>query len=156
MGIDPATNEVTAQLPVESTSCGASVAGGRVWVFACSGSITADVFEPDGTLAKTYRSKGVPIYAFDYDGDVWTVETTPEARVFENDEFKTVPSRTSIVRLDKSTLEPLASFDAGEGISIPDRADLVTGTLDSDALWLVQGTDALRVPLAALPARPGE
>jgi hypothetical protein len=156
VGIDPETNEVTTTLPVESTSCGASVAGGRVWVFACSGSITVDVFEPDGTLAKTYRSDAVPIYAFDYDGDVWTVETTAEARVFENDQFKTVPSRTRIVRLDRSTLEPLASYDAGEGITIPDRADLVTGTLDSDALWLVQGTDAIRVPLSALPDRPGE
>lgn len=155
MGIDPATNQVVAQLQPTSTSCGVSVAGGRVWVYSCSGSVAADVFEPDGTRVGQYvADDAVPLYTFDYDGDVWVVETTKEARVFQNDAFTTVPSRTRIVRLDAATLAPLGSYDAGEGISIPERVDLLSGTLASDALWLIQGQDVMRVPLALLPDRP--
>jgi hypothetical protein len=155
MGIDPARNEVVAQLQPTYTPCAASVAGERVWVYSCYGSAAVDVFEPDGTSVGQYvADDAVTQYSFDYDGDVWVVETTREARVFENDEFRTVPARTRIVRLDPVTLEPLASYDAGEGIGIPERADLLSGTLASDALWLVQGEDVIRVPLALLPERP--
>jgi hypothetical protein len=156
MGIDPTTNTVTTRFDPGSTSCGISVAGGRVWVFSCSSSVAAEVFEPDGTLAKTYVGDGAPWFAFDYDGDVWTIETKGESRDFVNGSIVTTPSMTRAVRLDPVTFEPLASYDIGEQVGVAGRSDTVTGTLDSDALWLVQGQDVIRVPLALLPERPTE
>ena len=155
--VDPESATVTAELRPSYLTCGGSVAGGRVWAFGCDAIGRAEVFEPDGTRAGMYVSPdAIPWFAFDYDGDVWVVESTQEVRVFENDTFRTQPSVTRVVRLDPATLKPLATFDLGEGVGLSGRSDVVTGSLDSDALWLVQGTDVIRVPLAALPERPGE
>ena len=76
-------------------------------------------------------------------------------RVLENDAFRTVPSLTRVVRLDPATLEPLATYVVGEGAGVNGRSDIVSGSLDADGLWLVPGTDVVRVPLAAPPGRPG-
>jgi hypothetical protein len=154
-GIDPATNKVAATLAPSHATCHGSVAGGRVWAFPCDALQLAEVFEPDGILAGTYRTDADPWFAFDYDGDVWSLETTREKRVFENDAFRTVPATTRAVRLDPATLKPLASYDLGEGVFIGESSDVVTGSLDSDFLWLAQGKDVIRIPLAALPERPG-
>jgi hypothetical protein len=157
-GVEPESATVATEIRPSYLSCGGSVAGGRVWAFGCDAIRRAEVFEPDGTLAGTYVSEdAIPWFAFDYDGDVWAVEYTQEARVFENDTFRTQPSVTRVVRLDPATLEPLATYQIGEGVGVnAGRSDTVTGSLDDDALWLVQGTDVIRVPLTALPGRPGE
>ena len=154
-GIDPTTNEVAATLEPTHGMCHGSVAGGRVWAYPCDALGLAEVFDPGGKLVATYRPKDAdPWFAFDYDGDVWSIETTKERRVFENDDFRTVPAMTNAVRLDPVTLKPLATYPLGEGVTAGEGALIVTGADGTDVLWLMQGKDAIRVPLAALPERP--